>query len=201
MTKNIQKKENFKKELEETRILENKQKDKVEKMRKEMEALTSLEEKQKAKIEKIKKPIKHKIAKNIGKVALVGALTTAAILGVNEMRKSRQKDQVQREDDKKNTDPNQKIDSTATFPTKTIITPDSLRKSIAKEQIAPMISYEKIADIVNAISKEYIREELINFLKAGKITEAQEMFGMKRDSKYAANKATGKIDFNTLQRF
>ena len=120
---------------------------------------------------------------------------------MNELRKNRQKDQVQREDDKKNTDQDQKMDSTATFPAKTLITEDMLKKNITQDELWSLISYEHIVNTINKIENDKVREELIWYLKEGKIVEAQEMYGMKRDSKYTSNKATGKIDANTLQRF
>jgi hypothetical protein len=58
-----------------------------------------------------------------------------------------------------------------------------------------------VVAVVNSIKKDEIREQVIGYLKEGKIIEAQEMFGMKRNSQYTSNKATGKIDQNTLSRF
>jgi len=46
-----------------------------------------------------------------------------------------------------------------------------------------------------------VKTTVFECLKRGNIYEAQELFGMKRVSQYPSNKATGKIDFATLERF
>jgi len=55
--------------------------------------------------------------------------------------------------------------------------------------------------VVNAINIQETREQVIELLRNGKLIETQELFGMKRDSKYPSNMATGKIDRNSLKRF
>jgi hypothetical protein len=171
---------------------------------KELKELETKKEQEKKKLETLlqSKQIhkKTKQAKNIGKIALIGTLTAATIFGINEARKSRQKDQVQREDDTKNTDKKQKADSTATFPTKIIITEDIIKKHITQDKLELSLSYKEIANTINNIQNNKIREEVITYLKQGKIREIQEMYGMKRNSKYISNKATDMIDKNTLHR-
>lgn len=78
---------------------------------------------------------------------------------------------------------------------------DTLQKHIHKNQMDSSISYETLANTINTIKNTEIRKEVVEYLYQGKIMEAQEMFGMKRDSKYPSNKATDKIDKNTIERF
>jgi len=42
---------------------------------------------------------------------------------------------------------------------------------------------------------------VIECFKNGNVIEAQEIFGMKRNSQYTSNKAAGRMDKNTLNRF
>jgi hypothetical protein len=57
-----------------------------------------------------------------------------------------------------------------------------------------------VSEVVNNIPNREIREQVIELLKNGKIIETQELFGMKRNSQYPSNTATGKIDRKTLKR-
>ena len=92
-------------------------------------------------------------------------------------------------------------DSIPTLPTRIIITTDTLKKHIRQEQLAPWISYDSIASIINNINNDELREQVIECFKNGNVIEAQEIFGMKRNSQYTSNKAAGRMDKNTLNRF
>ena len=61
--------------------------------------------------------------------------------------------------------------------------------------------YESVSAVINSIKNNETRKQVIEYLKQGNITEAQEMFAMKRNSQYASNQATGMIDHNSLSRF
>lgn len=193
----------MKKRLEKLEILEKKEKDKLANLRKKLEVFDVLEDKEKKKLEKMKKwsNEKNRKIKNIGKLALIGTLGTATILGINEYAKHDVKKKNNQEIEQGIINTDQKNDSTAIFPNKTMITVDILKEKIVKDKMDPMISYDNLVTIINAIKNDKVREDVIDYLKAGKIIEVQEMFGMKKNSKYPSNKATGKIDANTLKKF
>lgn len=134
--------------------------------------------------------------KKIGKVAAIGLLTGGLIAGIVHTKKQNAKD---KESDK-NKQEIQIPDSTENIPPKTYFTVDSIKTYIQKDQVDALVSYESIADAVNAIEDENTKKELIACLRKGDVTKAQEMYGMKKNSQYTSNKATGKIDLNTLFR-
>lgn len=92
-------------------------------------------------------------------------------------------------------------DSIAKISTRITITPDILKQQIWSDKLTQWISYEDLSMVVNAINIQETREQVIELLRNGKLIETQELFGMKRDSKYPSNMATGKIDRNSLKRF
>jgi len=56
-------------------------------------------------------------------------------------------------------------------------------------------------DAVNAIADKEIRIQVIKNIQLGDIVSAQEIFGMKKKTKYKSNRASGIIDGITLERF
>ena len=132
-----------------------------------------------------KKPKKHRIVKTIGKIALITALTWWTIRGINHFAKQDAKNKHNKDTEQGITKPKQNNDSTATL--KTVITVDMLKTHISNDKLDVWTSYDGLATIVNGIEKDEVREQLITYLKKGEIIEAQEMFGMKRNSEYTSN--------------
>lgn len=54
---------------------------------------------------------------------------------------------------------------------------------------------------INAIADKNVRIQVIKDIKLGDIASAQEIFGMKKQTKYKSNRASGTIDAITLERF
>lgn len=76
---------------------------------------------------------------------------------------------------------------------------DTLQKSIPQNMLNG-VEHKEIIDAVMTITNEEIQTQVIDFLKAGNIIWLQELYGMKRNSEYTSNKATGIIDQNTLKK-
>lgn len=76
---------------------------------------------------------------------------------------------------------------------------EKLQQSIAQEKIQGII-YENVMDAVEKIATPKIKKQVIDLLKGGNIIGLQELYGMKRNSKYSSNKATGTLDKKTLNK-
>lgn len=76
---------------------------------------------------------------------------------------------------------------------------DTLQKSIPQNMLNG-VEHKEIIDAVMTITNEEIQTQVIDFLKAGNVIWLQELYGMKRNSEYTSNKATGIIDQNTLNK-
>ncbi len=79
------------------------------------------------------------------------------------------------------------------------ITIGQLQQAISQEQLQD-ITYQEIEDAVIAIPYPEIQKAAIEHIKKWDIFWLQEMYGMKRNSEYASNKASGKMDTQTLEK-
>ncbi len=76
---------------------------------------------------------------------------------------------------------------------------NKLQNSIQKERLHG-ITYENIMDAIQNISNTEIQKKIIILLKTGNVIWLQEFYGMKKNSEYTSNKATGNMDVNTLNK-
>jgi len=76
-----------------------------------------------------------------------------------------------------------------------------IQSRISNEKMGTWITTKKIMDAVNAIADKEIRIQVIKNIQLGDIVSAQEIFGMKKKTKYKSNRASGIIDGITLERF
>ncbi len=215
------------KKLEILNTLENKEKEKLEKLRKQnkknikenihinKEELTEEEKKlmevfQNKSINEIRKIIKKeenkpkmkKLYNKIRKTMLILGITWGLARGIWTLAKKNAKDKRVYETEqwigqKKDNNDQAGIDGWNTPKEK--ITLDTLQKSIPKS-ILKGVEYQEIIDAVIAITNEEIQTQVIAFLEAGNVKWLQELYGMKKNSEYTSNKATGILDQNTLKK-
>lgn len=151
-------------------------------------------------LQKQKKIKKNKIIKKISQAALVVLLSGGSIRGIYTYGKYDAKQKINKEIKQQINNSNQNNDNILILPIKEKISQKNLEHWISKDKIDPLITYDIIAETINNIQKESIRKQIITYLKKGDIIKMQEFLGMKTNSKYHSNTASGKIDINTIQR-
>ena len=216
------------KKLKKLDISENTEKEKLEKLRKQnkknikenihinkKEELTEEEKKlmevfKDKSIDEIRKIIKKeenkpkmkKLYNKIRKTMLILGITWGLARGIWTLAKKDAKDKrvydtEQWVSQKKDNNDQAGIDGWDTPKEK--ITLDTLQKSIP-QNVLKGVEYQEIIDAVIAITNEEIQKQVIAFLEAGNVKWLQELYGMKKNSEYTSNKATGILDQNTLKK-
>jgi len=76
---------------------------------------------------------------------------------------------------------------------------NQLQQGLQEKFLGEGVTYDEVCTAVNNIPDKAIRIKVMNFLKENNVIEVQKLLGMKENSQYTSNKATGIIDLNTLQ--
>lgn len=167
--------DHVKKRLEELEILENYQKEKIEKLNKE-------------KRKEIKKTL-TKGQKIMMVVSIIAWLGLTSRWGREYLKSQKEKESPKIE----NIQPNKNI-----VPEVHMLSQEKLQKAIKDSLLEEEISYKDICEVVNQLTNENSKKEIIDFLYAWNIVWMQEYLGMEKDSKFSCNKSTGRIDQNTM---
>lgn len=80
-----------------------------------------------------------------------------------------------------------------------LLTLEKLQISLSKRFFEEGINHKDVFDAVNNLVNQESKKAIIDFLYTADITGLQGYLGMKKDSKFALNKATGSMDYNTLK--
>lgn len=69
-----------------------------------------------------------------------------------------------------------------------------------KTDIIEDVSMQEVWNAVNSMQNEELQSQVTKYLKSKQIIKLQELLGMKKNSEYASNRATGVLDKNTIER-